>query len=1026
MRRSRRRSCLIGALLAVASGCGKNAPPSAGPVAKPQARAGAGVPAFVSPGRLFALPDAARASHVHLEPDGTRRLIVSGMRLLERPSGAIERGEQVFPASRVVSARELPERLGGGHLFHASTGSSTSLWRAKEWTGRIEPFANVDVDVESIVPGFDRLYVFDRRAGEVIALDAETGKATDLGSLPAAASYGSIAVVDDWLAAVDVPYQGILATFDAGASWTRVKSFPSYGVSLDAGRLVLATADGRLVLDAAGRLAPDAPAERARGREGAADDEAPLPPSPLGRRPLLGAVLRGFPDTPDSAVVIHQGAIGRVRLRDGAVLAVRERALLAAATCQGVPLGSGIGFVCGEERGHTTIYALGPKLELRRVLEFERPRFVAASDTGSLVVRGGCATDAEPTRGGYCVLDAQLKRREIRMQGDVGVERVVALGDGRVAVIVPPRLGAPGQLTLVGADGSASSKKLKLPEAEPSTLALLKKGLWLDGFVERLPNAKAKGDGKKGAAAPKQGESTGSLLAGWVVAAGPFVGVRVALDGAVTVGKVENDIGQSLLSGPLALVLGRAGRGAETTDGGFTWRDVELHTSPATARAPALSWDDRERGCTRVGCAFGGWLRVGYRGSDTDDTSEDVESPPPTALPRAAGGRWQLRCAPTGGFVDPPPRFSAPAPAARPASRFGRFNPVPPEELESADWHGFLGTPPPPRGKQDVGFDFGLEHTTTRVRGYVWGPRGASWDRVANLQFRAFDEMALTDAVWSTSTSRPPFVDAAAAAQSFGRDPNMPVSWSASLDAEGRAGAVLINARGSLDLYLIEENRSPVVVPDVSRHGLYQLGGVARVGSAWYVGGQQGYNAFHLFRVVGSTLVSVRQYPLRQGGRSGNSTTSTLVRTSRADALAVLVQVRRTRGVATSWFVYPIDHVSGDAGAPIELSPERLASFPPACEAGASGYVLSVEPPVDPYVDFVQGADAVRQRRLTAKLIAGPGSLCTEALAAEADAAMVGRFAAAGPGAWAGKSTVTMVLHDRDRSGRRAGFRCAP
>jgi hypothetical protein len=68
------------------------------------------------------------------------------------------------------------------------------------------------------------------------------------------------------------------------------------------------------------------------------------------------------------------------------------------------------------------------------------------------------------------------------VRGDLGSERVVALADGRVAVIVPPRLGAAGFLSLLDQGGHEQriALKLKVPE---SGVHLFEKGLWLDGFA---------------------------------------------------------------------------------------------------------------------------------------------------------------------------------------------------------------------------------------------------------------------------------------------------------------------------------------------------------------------------------------------------------------------------------------------------------------------------------------------------------------------------------------------------------------
>lgn len=1022
MRRRPTSAVLIGALLAGCAGRGGDVrAPEDG---KKPAAAKKREVAFVSPAQVFVLPELSTPTFVSKQPDSSKRMIVSGMRVVDHFDGTLQRGQEVFPGSQNVQAAELPQRLGGGFLFYSADKGSTSFWRSKTWAGKLESFANVDMDVVQVVAGFDRIYLTDRRSIDIVALDPDSGKAVDLGPLPDAVSYGSIAMLDAWVGAVEVPFQGILATFDAGASWRTVPIFPSYGVALENDKLILNTSRGKLELRPDGNLAQDQTAKSDALFAGAVpggmqlapekeDDEPPVvSPSPLGRRPLHTAVLRGVPDSNSTALVLHEGAVGRVRLQDGAVLDLRERALSDATTCQGVRLGKGTGFVCGQERGRTAVYAVDSALSLVQVASYAGPRFVASSDNGALVVRGPCAPDADPSEGGYCVIDRELKRREIRVKGDVGVERVVALRDGRVAVIVPPRLGASGLVTIVDKAGAATSVKIKLPKAEASALALLKKGLWLDGFTEWRSPA-------------KKGKPARSSLAGWVVAAGPFVGVRIDLDGKLHVGKIENDIGQSLISGPLALVKGRGGRGAESTDGGFAWREVELPAATSKTANKSVGFDAREQGCSRVGCAFGPWVRVGYRGDSDDEQVEAAETPKPTSLIPSQGGRWQLECAPTGVAHGPVAGPPAPKPPRRPRRNWRNPTAMSADDLESTEWLSFFGLSPPKRARDDIGVEHGLEHTSTPLRAYAWGARGASWDRVGSWQFRGFDAMSLDGAVWSTAVSRPPFSDAVLAAQAFGRDPNMPVSWNAALEAGGRAAGVLVNARGSMDLYLLEEGRAPIAVADVARAGLYQLNSVVKAGSTWYLAGAQGSNAFQVFRVVGNKLVSLRSYALRHGSRSQGRVLTNLVRTSKGDGLGVLVRSVRTRGHASHWYVYPLNTESGEAGPPLSLTPERLAKAPRPCGDGEDGYELSVDLPVEPYLDFVGSANAVKSRRVVARVLASVRGVCLSQLSGHADGAVPTRLAASDMADFAsGRPLVPMTLLDRERTGRRWGFQC--
>src|SRR5689334_17387694 len=76
----------------------------------PRSSSAAPAPVLVTPARLFAIPDES-AGFSSLEPDGTRRVIARGMRLIEHTDGSLERGTQLLPAGRAARPVELPSRL---------------------------------------------------------------------------------------------------------------------------------------------------------------------------------------------------------------------------------------------------------------------------------------------------------------------------------------------------------------------------------------------------------------------------------------------------------------------------------------------------------------------------------------------------------------------------------------------------------------------------------------------------------------------------------------------------------------------------------------------------------------------------------------------------------------------------------------------------------------------------------------------------------------------------------------------------
>src|SRR5689334_23926408 len=71
----------------------------------------------IGPARIF--PDVGGSSSgvISVQADGTRQLIVAGIRVLDHPDGSMERAREVLPngSARVVT---VPSRLGGGLLVY--------------------------------------------------------------------------------------------------------------------------------------------------------------------------------------------------------------------------------------------------------------------------------------------------------------------------------------------------------------------------------------------------------------------------------------------------------------------------------------------------------------------------------------------------------------------------------------------------------------------------------------------------------------------------------------------------------------------------------------------------------------------------------------------------------------------------------------------------------------------------------------------------------------------------------------------
>jgi hypothetical protein len=993
-RRVAPRLLLLGAV-ALANACANRPPPqAAAPLAKPPTVLALTVQVpgppdldAVAP-RLFPPLDGSETLSAGEERDGSQRLIAYGLRVLARPNGALELSREYLPAARTVQSVELPSRLGGGFLFYVLSSSATLFFRAKTFTADLEPFARLEFEADQVVVGFDRLYVLGRRPERFTALDPETGAAIGLGSLPPTPGFGKMAFVDAWFGAIQLPFRGTLVTFDAGSSW-RPLGFAATNIEAQDGDVIITSPDGVVALSDDGSLSrrEAAPARdnenpvAQRLRQSLAQDELRAGREALARRALKLAVLRGFRDQDGSFVVASAGSLLRVRADDGKIIASDDHAYPGGGECSALHFGQGFGFACSDGSDKTTLFAFAPPLSMRSVRVFGGARFVAASGNGALVIRGGCAERGQASAGIYCIAGKSGDFHEIRVRGDLGVERVVALADGRAAVIVPPRLGAPGFLSLIGQHGQEQRLPLKLVHDATHTDSLLEQGLWLDGFQE-LPSG---------------------ALGGWVAGAEPFVGVRVALDGTVSASRPEMSIDRALISGMHALVVGRTGRALETIDGGFDWSDVELPSEFDAAKEPRD--EARWQGCSELGCAFAGFVRVGWRGSSAAPRLRIAKLPDVTPEPQPGGSRWLLNCEPTGEASEP----AIPLPS-RPRGPVRSEDAAPP-------WAPFLELAAPTLGAGEIGFDTGgSESNSAELHVYAWGERGADWGRAGHAQIRALDRFQVTGGVLESAITHSPWTDATSAAEAFGFDGSgNPTNFRGLLETGQRSGVIVASSRGLLDLLLFEEGRSVTRVQNVARFGLGMLSSVTKLGDAWYASSFNENHAFTLSRIENGRVERLAEYP----DVARESSSATLSRAVHGDALGIWV-------VGRGWYLFPVDPESGVAGAPLYESPADLATMPPACAPDADGFLLSDRLALEPTLHFSHGSEDFAAHRVDAQFIWSARGLCTRALAADTDGSVRRQAVQARAVEAKAKVKVPLAVSERRPGGRRYGFMCAP
>ncbi|HVH46508.1 MAG TPA: hypothetical protein VM925_29400, partial [Labilithrix sp.] len=691
------------------------------------------------------------------EPGGGLRVIAAGLRLVTSSKGALVAAEDRFPQSP-TSTTVLPERLGGGFLFLIGN----TIWRADRWLGPAKPIFTSPQQVQAIVPGLDRLYI--RAQNVVLAIDGRTGESLDLGPWPASPYVASYGAADGWRAAAVTDMRGVVATFDAGATWraldlamdpkqvvvsndslaiggfengrteawyevrpdgsiARLGAAPhdvklklaapttsrttTYGGSPTAGGIVISTAKAPVHGTTTTVLAAPDP------RPAAEPDKEDVAAKIFGKRPLAAAIEDGWPLADGTAVIARDGALARVNLTDGTLIElVRDAFPLKPARCHPITLTrptaiGAFGFVCGEPRGATILYAYEPlRGRLAELKRFDKPRVVTSSGNGALAIRGPCAEDGEPvpsprpepvklekSKDGkdddaastektkskadakasvrakevpppeakaadakalsapssevhpYCVLGHDGAWKEIHVRGDVGGERVVVLADGRIVVVSPPEaLGTPGRITLLD-KGRATTAPITFPRVPTDVGRVLRLGFWLDGFEERRPG----------------------VVGGWIEAGGVMLGVEIKLDGKATPGQLVRDAGMPFVSGKYGLGWTASRRGYETTDGGMTWTSIDL-PDPLVPIGRV-----ERRACGPIGCLAQGWLRIGWGGP------KQGAAPPPSPPVRPTTAnlpvpRVQLACEPVASMPPQVPTAKAkPAASTTPAHppRFG-------------------------------------------------------------------------------------------------------------------------------------------------------------------------------------------------------------------------------------------------------------------------------------------------------------------------------------------------------------------
>lgn len=987
---------VVGASLSSA-GCGGAAPEAAAPAPvasvapspSGSAKARAKGPKTMDPPGLlgmisgsYLLPELMPERGVFVREEGHTKLLIDRMRLIVHEDGSEERAVELLPNS-YANAIVLPSRLGGGFLFHSPGGGMTQIWRAASWLAQLEPITQIPTIADEIIPGFDRLYVRLSSSNRLMAIDPQSGATLPLGPLPPSVSYGQIAFADGWRAVVDTDLRGPLVTFDAGTSWRplRLGERPST-ITAVTGDPTLFVTGGSYVIDAAGTMTfrPDAARRYTTDKDRDDDDDAKpgRPPGPLGKKPLRAALEDGFPFEGRSAIVARGGALARVSLLDGSVIKLAPEAYKDRdASCHAVRLGNGWGFVCGVRDGATTVHAFAPPLSMKEIWRFAKPRFVAASGNGALVVRGSCTDEAAPASDGrtYCIRGVDGATRQIRVTGDLGVERVVALADGRVVVLVPPRREA-GQITVLRGAAVESTVALKFPTKPTDSARVAKRGLWLEGFEEREPG----------------------VIGGWIEAGGGLVGVRVSLDGTMKLGEMRTDPNGALLSGRFGVSVGDDGEAAETIDGGMEWTSFEMPDHE-------IESPPRTRACGPVGCALASWLRVGWGSSLVKDDFYVAKSPSAPYAAVTVPSTVSMSCDLLGSVTPPLPEKPATKdPKAKPPPRYGYgypygygygygyYNYRPP-------WSPFRNTAAPTLAKDEAGVDTGSYGDAAGIRSYAWGKKGSDWTKVGKWLVRFDDRFDVAGGVRSSATTAPPWADEQQATAGVGGGMTYGIaSWAAFPDPSGRA-TLAQACNGPCVLYSIADGQPVLAMRDGSgKFGSYTRllagassnGTAVRVGESWFFLTQGPvYDAIALWRTDLGVVRQLGVYYRPTKSRYASMEPPRLVRRALGTGLGLLVSAPKGPGEpAGTWYVLPLDADTGVLDEPIALGRRDLGgAMPERCVSGQDGWLTEVSLEATPSIDL--GSAYAPLDGVELRLRLDPGSVCAEGLSGRIDGTVV-------------------------------------
>ena len=401
------------------------------------------------------------------------------------------------------------------------------------------------------------------------------------------------------------------------------------------------------------------------------------------------------------------------------------------------------------------------------------------------------------------------------------------------------------------------------------------------------------------------------------------------------------------VSGRYGLCWAASRHGTETTDGGMTWKDVDLPEPLRPARAV------EERACGPVGCLAAGWMRVGWGQEEASAPGDPVAR---ASVSSRATPPLDLRCEALSGKAPEPP--AAPAIRRAPPALRAQF---PRQTMMlgggvlsfgasqgTTDLGSLLGHAPPALHDDEAGLGvdvFGSERGTygavPTARIDAWGPKTGDWDQLGRWRIDWVGPFGGWSDVRSSAVAQAPWTSFEAARRGTQTGGNGVASWRV-LGGDDDDHVLLVGRHMSgfptAEVIELETERAPVEVRRAGGEPLPDVEAAVRLGARWYVATSQPAGdlaATIVWLVDGARAREIARLPRLPGD---SSAPLRLARRSDGRALGVVVDGEGVaQGAPATRWVSSVDLETGAVGEPELLAPVDLADRPVSMCTGDDG-----------------------------------------------------------------------------------------